>query len=135
MSKNFNKKDLFERALEVSKKAYAKYSNFQVGACLLTTSGHTFCGVNVENASHPCGQCAEASAIGNMVSQVGPRARIEAIAIVADSPLGVLPCGNCLQRISEFSEGNLQILSANREGIQREYSLDDLMPHRFRSDR
>jgi cytidine deaminase len=137
--KNLNKTQLFDQlfnqALAISKKAYAKYSHFQVGACILSNTGETFCGVNVENASHPCGQCAEASAIGNMVAQLGPMAKIEAIAVVANDPNGVLPCGNCLQRISEFSEGSTQILSANLEGIQHEFSLDDLMPHRFESQR
>ena len=131
-----DKDQLFEKAKEAALHAYAKYSNFPVGACVLTHQGEMFCGVNVENASHPCGQCAEASAIGNMITQVGPQAKIKAIAVVADVEEGVLPCGNCLQRISEFSHsGSMCILSANFNGIQREFWLDDLMPYRFRSEK
>ncbi len=135
MEKNIDKNQLLELAKAVAKKAYARYSNFQVGAVILTTEGKAFCGVNVENASHPCGQCAEASAIGNMISHEGAEAKIQKILVIADDPAGVLPCGNCLQRISEFSEGNTQILSANLNGIQREFCLDDLMPYRFKSQR
>jgi cytidine deaminase len=133
--KNIDINQLFTKALTISKKAYARYSNFQVGACIVSHTGEVFFGVNVENASHPCGQCAEASAIGNMVTQLGPEAKIEIVVVVANAPGGVLPCGNCLQRISEFSEGHTQILSANLEGVQRQFSLDDLMPHRFQSER
>jgi|688.fasta_scaffold1119058_2 cytidine deaminase len=129
-----DKNRLFEEAKKVSQKAYARYSDFPVGACLLTTEGELFIGVNVENASHPCGQCAEASAIGNMVSARGPSSKIKAIAVVANVEEGVLPCGNCLQRISEFAvSGRTLILSGNSEGIQREFWLDDLMPYRFKS--
>jgi cytidine deaminase len=129
-----DKNRLFEEAKKVSENAYARYSDFPVGSCLLTERGEIFIGVNVENASHPCGQCAEASAIGNMVSALGPDAKIKAIAVVADVEEGVLPCGNCLQRISEFaSSGRTLILSANLEGIKREFWLDDLMPYRFKS--
>ncbi len=127
-----DKTQLFEKAKIAAGHAYSKYSNFPVGACILSTQGEMFVGVNVENASYPCGQCAEASAIGNMVSQLGPQAKIKAIAVVAEVEEGVLPCGNCLQRISEFSDsGRTLILSASPDGIQREFWLDDLMPYRF----
>jgi cytidine deaminase len=124
---------LFEQAKAVSQQAYAKYSHFPVGACLLTTSGEIFCGVNVENVSYPCGQCAEASAIGNMVTHAGPKAKIQMLVVMAHTPEGVIPCGNCLQRINEFSSGDTQILSASPEGIRHRFTLDELMPHRFSS--
>ncbi len=133
MNKNIDKNQLFEMAKSVAKKAYARYSDFQVGAAILTQAGEVFVGANVENASHPCGQCAEASAIGNMISQAGGHAKIHTILVVAQDPTGVLPCGNCLQRISEFADGDVKILSASPAGIQREFCLDDLMPYRFKS--
>jgi len=126
---------LYEQAKAIRKNAYAKYSNFLVGACLRTSTGEIFCGVNVENVSFPCGQCAEASAIGAMVSQLGPEARIESLVVVGEVPEGILPCGNCLQRISEFSTGTTKIVSANLEGIQRSFTLDDLLPQRFKYER
>ena len=129
-----DKNELFEKAKAAANHAYAKYSSFTGGACILSSDGEICCGVNVENASHPCGQCAEASAIGNMLTQLGPTAKIKAIAVVAPVEEGVLPCGNCLQRISEFAlSGSIVILACSLEGIQRQFWLDDLMPYRFSS--
>ena len=88
---------LFEQALKVRAQAYAPYSHFAVGAAVLSSGGKIYCGCNVENASYPCGICAEAGAIAAMVA--AGEQQIAAILVLADSSC-ILPCGNCLQKIA-----------------------------------
>src|SRR5258706_16375085 len=78
--------------------AYAPYSNFPVGAALRGAAGQVFVGANVENAAYPQGQCAEASAIGQMIA-AGER-RIAALVVIAGDRAAP-PCGGCPQRPSE----------------------------------
>ena len=66
---NFTPEQLMQKAMEVRAKAYCPYSKFHVGAALLTESGEIFTGCNVENASYPCGICAERTAITKAVSE------------------------------------------------------------------
>lgn len=108
--------------------AYAPYSNFAVGAAIYTPNGKFFCGCNVENASYPCGTCAEAGAIASMVA-AGER-QIAEILICADDNC-LLPCGNCLQKIAEFAMPNTLIHSADTHKIVQTCQLADLLPQQF----
>jgi cytidine deaminase len=85
-----------ERALEVSKRAYAPYSNYLVGAAVRTRDGRVFEGVNVENAAYPLGVCAEKSALVAAVSAGYGPGDFEAIGITAS------PCGGCRQWLHEM---------------------------------
>ncbi len=114
-------------ALEARKLAYAPYSNYPVGAALLTASGRIVTGVNVENAAHPTGMCAERVAVFKAVSE-GER-KFEAIAVVTGN--GGSPCGACRQVLSEFGL-DLLVLIADGEGkIVWETTLDQLLPGAF----
>jgi homotetrameric cytidine deaminase len=94
--------DLLRSAAEAAmRNAHAPYSNFKVGAALRAPGGAVYTGANVENAAYPQGQCAEASAIGALVS-AGER-EIAAIAVVAERMDVCPPCGGCRQRLSEFA--------------------------------
>jgi cytidine deaminase len=93
---------LIAAARAATKNAHAPYSNFKVGAALLTTKGEVFVGCNVENASYGMTNCAERTAIFSAVSQLGPDLEIEAIAIVNDKNAPCAPCGACRQVIYEF---------------------------------
>lgn len=93
---------LITKAKEVSKNAYAPYSKFNVGACVLGASGNTYVGCNVENASYGLAICAERSAITNAVSS-GEKS-IKAIAIYSPNMDNCLPCGACRQVIFEFQK-------------------------------
>ena len=119
---------LYYRAKQAKDNAYAPYSNFQVGAAILTPSGSIYIGCNAENASYPCGTCAEAGAIAAMVA--GGERQIAEILIIADTP-NILPCGNCLQKIAEFSMPDTVIHSANLEGIVHSYRLSELLVQNF----
>lgn len=101
--------DLYAKALEASRNAYAPYSRFPVGAALLLENGEVETGVNVENRSFGLTNCAERSAIFSAVSK-GKR-RFKALAVAtpaADSP--VPPCGACRQVISEFAAKDMPVV-------------------------
>ncbi len=94
--------------------AYAPYSKFKVGAALRSTSGAVHVGCNVENVAYPEGTCAEAGAIAAMVA-AGETAIAE-IAVIADSPKPVSPCGGCRQKMAEFAEGDVNVTLATTDG-------------------
>lgn len=122
-----DKIELIKKALEVQKKAYVPYSNFHVGAALITEDGEIFTGCNIEIASYSPTLCAERTAIFKAISE-GYR-KIKAIAVVGDADF-TYPCGVCRQVIREFGK-DATIIIANSEDEYREYKLDDLLPHSF----
>ena len=119
--------ELIEVAKAYRERAYAAYSNFKVGAAVLTKDGKVFGGCNIENASYPVSNCAERTAIFKAVSE-GHR-DFAAIAIIADTPGPCSPCGMCRQAISEFRIP--RILMGNLRGDVREVTLAELLPFAF----
>lgn len=109
--------------------AHAPYSKFKVGACLRGDSGRLFAGCNVENASYPESQCAEATAIGALVS-AGDRRILECV-VVAEGKDPVMPCGGCCQRISEFASPGTKIHICDTKGLLRSVTLSQLLPLTF----
>ncbi|MCD6577616.1 MAG: cytidine deaminase [Anaerolineaceae bacterium] len=122
--------DLVRIAVQVRKWAYAPYSNYQVGAAVLTDSGRIYDGVNVENAAFPVSICAERTAIFKAVSN-GER-KFEAIAIVTKD--GGMPCGSCRQVMAEFSPEMLVIVANAKGKITAEKKLSDLLPGAFNAE-
>ena len=127
ISKDFD--NLYIAAKEVRLKAHAPYSKFLVGAALLTEKNNIVVGCNVENAAYPQTQCAEASAIGNMISQ-GDRFIIEAV-VVGSGKLLCSPCGGCRQRLREFASLSTPIHMCNENGYQKTLTLEELLPESF----
>ena len=125
-----NQLKLLNMAQQAASNAYAPYSNFKVGAAILTTNENLYSGCNIENISYPIGTCAEEAAIAAMITN-GDK-HIKQILIYADSNTLITPCGACRQRISEFADDNCQIILANKNGIKEIHSIDDLLPHRFK---
>ncbi len=121
--------NLIECAFEIMENAYAPYSEFRVGACVLTLSGKIFCGVNVENASYGLTVCAERVAVFKAVSE-GERDLV-AIAVVTESDTLAFPCGACRQVLYEFSP-DMIVVVANRKGKSRTFRLNELLPEGFR---
>jgi cytidine deaminase len=121
-----NQDKLVSLAAEARKKAHAPYSNFAVGAALLTKSGRVYTGCNVENASYGLSVCAERVAVFKAVSE-GER-EFEAIAVVTEN--GVTPCGACRQVLMEFGD-DIQVIVADTTGHQRAFALTDLLPEGF----
>ncbi len=127
-----NDDQLMRLAAEAMPRAYAPYSNFQVGAALLDESGAVHTGVNVENAAYPQGSCAEAGAIAAMILQGGRN--IETIAVAGRGEGLCTPCGGCRQRIREFASPVTRILVGDENGIRQVFTLKDLLPASFGPD-
>jgi len=123
---------LLSKAVEARQNAYAPYSNFKVGAAILTNKGNIYVGANAENVSYPCGTCAEAGAIAAMVAK-GERL-ISDIVVVAEAKNLITPCGACLQRILEFSDDKTTIHLADLQGIKKSYNIKELLPVAFKED-
>jgi len=114
---------------EAMSKAYVPYSNYPVGALIVTDNGNTYSGCNVENASYPLGNCAEASAIASMI--LGGEKKIKTIYVMTKNDEGGIPCGGCRQRIREFSDENTQIMMCSPDGVQQRINLSELLPNSF----
>ena len=121
-------KELANRALLNRAKAYAPYSNFSVGAALLTSDGEVFDGVNVENASYGLTICAERSAVVNAVT--AGKNNFQAIAIACGDGDFCAPCGACRQVLIEFSS-NMDVIMVNSQGETKTQSIADLLPDDF----
>ncbi|WP_027621564.1 cytidine deaminase [Acetivibrio clariflavus] len=120
---------LISLANEVKQNAYAPYSNFHVGAALITDSGKVYTGTNVENASYGATICAERTAIVKAVSE-GER-KIKALAISGDSDDYIYPCGICRQIISEFADEDFVVICCNKKGEYKVLSINEILPHPF----
>lgn len=121
------KQALIKAAGEVRGRAYAPYSNYNVGAALLTKSGKVFLGVNVENAAYPDTICAERSAVVSAVS-AGER-DFDAIAVATSN--GGTPCGSCRQVLAEFGL-DIQVLLVDGSGeLIQQNTVRDLLPGAF----
>ncbi len=127
ISENFDK--LFNAAKTVRENAHVPYSNFKVGAAFLTEDGSIISGCNVENAAYPQTQCAEASAIGSLISS-GYK-KINEIVVIGSGSLLCSPCGGCRQRIREFASLDIKIHMCNEEGHMKTSTLEDLLPDSF----
>ncbi len=122
---------LLDAAKSVRENAHAPYSNFKVGAALITSSGRVFVGCNVENVAYPEGTCAEAGAIAAMCA-AGERVITE-ITVIADSPTPVPPCGGCRQKISEFAAHDVPVTLATMSGKIETTTVATLLPGAFDS--
>ena len=118
---------LVKAAMEAQKKAYAPYSNYAVGAALLTKSGQVFTGVNVENAVYGETICAERTAVVKAVSE-GEK-EIEAIAVVTRD--GGTPCGSCRQVMAEFGLEMVVLIADENGKVLQEVTAADLLPASF----
>jgi len=123
---------LIDAARAVRENAYAPYSNFKVGAAIRTMSGEIYAGCNVENAAYPEGTCAEAGAIAAMIA-AGAR-DIAEVAVIADSPQPVSPCGGCRQKLAEFASGDVKVTMATTDGTVSDTTVSALLPGAFDQD-
>jgi cytidine deaminase len=125
---------LFNQAKAASKKAYARYSKFHVGAAVLTAAGKTYTGCNVENVSYPLGTCAEADAIAAARVAEGAAFKIAALAVYAEKEgqghQPCTPCGGCRQRIFEFGpQADVWFYDRDRKRLRA--TAMELLPHAF----
>ena len=121
-----NYEELVKMAYEATKNAYTPYSNFNVGAALLTKSGKIYTGCNVECASYGGTNCAERTALFKAVSE-GER-EFTAIAVVSSSMDYTYPCGICRQVLMEF--GDIEVILA-KDLDYKVFTLEEMLPYTF----
>ena len=121
--------ELLEASRAAKANAYAPYSRFQVGAALRDEQGRVWAGANVENVAFPQGQCAEASALGTLVTQGGRR--VVAVLVLGQGPGLLPPCGGCRQRLAEFADPDtpVHLHACGAEPVT--VSLSSLLPRAF----
>lgn len=120
--------DLIDAARAVRKHAYARFSNYEVGAAILTGDGRVFTGANVENSTFGATICAERSAA---VAAVSAGAR-EFVAIAVVTPEAATPCGVCRQVLWEFGDPVVLLTKPDTGAPVTRYQLSELLPHGFR---
>jgi cytidine deaminase len=121
---------MLQKARAVMKNSYAPYSNFHVGVCIRTTNDQLFVGCNYENASYSLSNCAEANAIGAMIS-AGEK-HIQEMVIIGGSETPCAPCGACRQTIREFAEPETIVHFFNKDSDKHiTMKLEELLPNSF----
>jgi cytidine deaminase len=115
-------------AREASERAYAPYSNFRVGAAILTEGGTLHTGCNVENASYGLAICAERNAAATMAFANPEDREIRLVAVFSPDASPCFPCGACRQVLREFSCKEVVVEEAS--GLHR-YPFEEILPHSF----
>jgi len=121
--------ELIAQAKDARRWAHAPYSNFSVGAALLSSDGRVFTGCNVENSTYGLSMCAERVAIFKAISEGAHE--IARVAVVTDHDNIAPPCGCCRQMIWEFASDETEVILANLSGDVRRYRIRDLLPEAF----
>lgn len=124
------KDKVLDLAFEAMGNAYAPYSNYHVGSCVLCKDGTTFLGANVENASYGATNCGERSAIFAAYSHGYRKEDIEMIAIVSDGNTLAAPCGVCRQVLNELLDKDTPIILSNKKEY-KETTISELLPMSF----
>ena len=120
------RKELIARAVKAKHTSYSPYSQFRVGAAVLTDDGTIFEGCNIENASYGLSICAERNAIFQ-AAHAGKR-KIVAVAVTSDEKAFLTPCGACRQVIAEFADGNTDIILTTIDGKSKIVKLEKIFP-------
>jgi len=123
------KKDLIAEANKAREHAYVPYSNFKVGAALLSKDGQVFHGCNIENAAYSMTNCAERTALFKAYSE--GITQFASLVVVADTEGPVSPCGACRQVISELCDAEMEVVLTNLKGDVQKILVKDLLPGAF----
>jgi cytidine deaminase len=124
--------DMVNLAREIIRNSYAPYSKYNVASVVRTDNNNVYWGVNIENASYGLTICAERVAIFNAISH-GEK-KVKEILIAVNNKEPAIPCGACLQVLSEFGDDNTKIYSISLKSNKfKSYKLKDLLPYRFSS--
>ena len=121
---------LLAAAIAAREHAYAKYSNFRVGAAVELEDGRIVTGCNVENASYGLTICAERVAIFKAISDGAKPRTFRRVAVCADTTRLTPPCGACRQILWEFC-GDVPVILTNLHGVTREFTVGRLIPEAF----
>jgi len=124
--------ELIQKATDMLDKAYVPYSNFPVGAALLTKEGEVFLGCNIENASFGLTNCAERTAIFKAVSE--GKMEFDYLVVTGDTDAPISPCGACRQVLAEFCSPDMPVLLTNNKGNKQITTVGELLPGAFKSE-
>lgn len=126
--------ELIIKAINARELSYSPYSNFKVGAAVLTKDEKVFIGTNIENASYPLCMCAERNALYNAYLNGYKKNDLLALAVVADTDDPCAPCGACRQVISELFPRDGKIIMANLHNNVKITNVEELLPFAFSSE-
>jgi cytidine deaminase len=118
--------ELLKHALEAREYSYSPYSQYKVGAALLTRKGNIYKGCNIENVGYTSSVCAERTAIFKAVSE----GELDFVVMAVVTLNGGAPCGVCRQVIREFAP-DLTVIIGDVKGNYQVFTLSDLLPHSF----
>ena len=124
-----DEKMLIEEAKKAREFAYVPYSNFKVGAALVSKDGKVYHGCNIENAAYPVTNCGERTAIFKAISE--GVTEFETLAVVADTARPVPPCGACRQVIAELCPPDMEVILTNLKGDVQKVLVKELLPGAF----
>ena len=125
-----SREELIQEAFKAMENAYAPYSNYHVGAAVLTVDGKVFWGANIENASYGATNCAERSAVFAAYSNGYHKDKIKALAIVSDGDRIAAPCGICRQVLCDLLDHHTPIYLSNGRD-EKDTDIDELLPMQF----
>ena len=128
------KEELVQEAIKARELSYSPYSNFKVGAAVLTKDGKIFLGANIENASYPLSMCAERNALYHAYMEGYKKDDLVMLALAADSDNPCSPCGACRQVISELLHKDAPIIMSNLKGDIKVTTIEELLPYAFNED-
>ena len=123
-----DRETVMDAAREASQRAYAPYSNFHVGAAILTAGGKVYSGSNIENASYGLSICAESNAATTMAFADPEDRNIELVAVYSPNASPCFPCGACRQFLREF--GCKEVVVVDGSGLRR-YPFEVILPNSF----
>ena len=126
-----NQEELINHEKNAMKLSYSPYSNYPVGAAILTKDGNIFYGANIENCAYPSGICAERCAIFHTYMHGYKKEDIVSLTLVADSNDLPYPCGACRQVLSELFPLEGEIIIANLKGKVLKTNIKELLPYTF----
>ena len=125
----------FDELVLLLDRSYAPYSEFNVAAIVVTTTGDIYKGINVESAAYSTTVCAERNAIQTAVVEGMKKGDVAEVHLIARNPQGELiqayPCGSCRQVVAEQSNAKAIVYCYDPEGGAKEHSIDELLPHAF----
>jgi cytidine deaminase len=122
---------LLSSARSARDQAYAPYSRFKVGAAVVTQDGRQFSGCNVENAAYGLCNCAERTALFSAIAAGCRRGDFAALAVIADTPAPVSPCGACRQVLAELCDAAMPVVLGNLRGDRQQTTVAALLPGSF----
>jgi cytidine deaminase len=122
---------LIRAARDARESAYAPYSNFRVGAALLTKDARVFGGCNVENASYGLSNCAERTALYSAIAAGYRPGDFTHLVVIGDAAGPIAPCGACRQVMMELGGAQLIVVQTNLHGSIAKRTAAMLLPDAF----